>query len=125
MEFIDEQYSNQSYTLKDIKVLKSFFTFLKPYLKHFILLLILAVITTGCFALESRLSAALIGKIADQYLGNMSMEEVLKSFYLFLTVDTIIIVFGSISMFIVDYQLRKIGQYIIYDFRRSMFEHIS
>ena len=124
MEFIDEQYSNQSYTLKDIKVLKSFFTFLKPYLKHFILLLILAVITTGCFALESRLSAALIGKIADQYLGNMSMEEVLKSFYIFLTVDTIIIVFGSISMFIVDYQLRKIGQYIIYDFRRNMFEHV-
>ena len=124
MEFIDDQFSNQSYTLKDIKVLKGFLSFLKPYFKKFIFLIILSIIISGCFTLESRLSAILIEKISDQYLGKLDMNEVLKSFNIFLSIDLSIIGFGSFFLFIVDYQLRTLGQYIIYDFRRNMFQHV-
>lgn len=124
MEYIDEQYSNQSYSLKDIRVLKSFFNFLKPYLKEFIFLIFLSIVTTFCFTLESYFSSYLIDAINLQYQNKATLEETLRSFYLFLTLDILVLTIGSVLLYIVDYMLRKIGQYIIYDFRREMFDHV-
>ena len=124
MEFIDEQFSNQSYSLKDIKILKVFLNLLKPYLKQFILLIALGILTSFCFAMESYFSSFLIDAINLQYQNKATLEETLNTFYMFLTLDLVVLTTGSIFLFIVDYLLRKIGQYIIYDFRRQMFEHV-
>lgn len=124
MEFIDEQYSNQTYSLKDIRVLKSFFIFLKPYMRNFIFLIVLSIITSFCFTLESYFSSYLIDAINMQYQNKATLDETLKIFYTFLILDITVLSTGSVLLYIVDYTLRKIGQYIIYDFRGEMFKHV-
>ena len=124
MEFIDEQYSNQTYSLKDIRVLKSFFIFLKPYMRNFIFLIVLSIITSFCFTLESYFSSYLIDAINMQYQNKATLDETLKIFYTFLILDITVLSTGSVLLYVVDYTLRKIGQYIIYDFRGEMFKHV-
>ena len=124
MEFNDEQFSNQSYSLKDFKVLKNFFKFLKPYRKIFIDVLFLSIIVTACFTIEPYISSYIIDAVKQYELDKIDIIQTYDIFNLFLTLDIIVLVIGSILSYLVDYMLRKIGQFIIYDFRKKMFSHV-
>lgn len=124
MEFNDEQYSNQSYNLKDIKVLKSFFVFLKPYLKFFIFIIFLSLIASSCFTIESYFTSFMIDAIREYEVKKVTLEHTLNIFYLFLVLDIVVLILGSFLQYIVDFNLRRTGQNIIYDFRRKMFNHV-
>ena len=111
--------SNDRYSFKDISLLKYFKKYLKPYVVKFVFIIALDFIGAGLFTIEPVIIRTLLN-----YLYAPDMENPLSMVFLLAGLDIVSMSIASAVIFIASYQLKKIGQQIIYDIRNDLFDHI-
>lgn len=121
-ETIEEQ--NSSYSLKDIRILKSFIKYLKPYRISFLLLILFDVFVNFSWTAESMFFSLVLDSISDFENGILSLQQTKNDFFLYGGLTFSLLLFASIGTYVVSFYLRKIGQKIIYDFRKDIFSHV-
>lgn len=121
-ESIEEQ--NSSYSVKDMRIMKSFLKYLKPYRTSFSLLVFFDIFVNFSWTAESLFFSLVIDSISDFEKGLYSFQQTKSSFFLYGGLTFSLLFFASIGTYIVSFYLRKIGQKIIYDFRKDMFSHV-
>ncbi len=123
-EYENEQENSKIYSLKDLSSLKRFLRYLKPYLPFFISILIFDMILTFGYVSETFFVSRIIDIITNYEEGKITIDSATSSFW-FNTYSVIaILVILGFGAYFVDFSLRKIGQYVIYDFRKDMFSHV-
>ena len=128
-EILDEEnLQNKKYTIKDIKLIKFFVKYLKPYLTKFILVILLDFFVAAMFTIEPLFFSMIIDKLTVYFKvddPNYLNIEVLRYYlYIVIPLDFLCLFGGSIGAYFVSYQLRKIGQHVVRDFRNAIFEHV-
>lgn len=123
---MDEIYeeSNHTYSIRDMAILKSFYRYLKPHLAFFIFLIVLDLFVNFAWTAGSLFFSMIIDVISDYEKGILTLAEAKKSFFINTGIETLLMLFASTGTYYVSFQLRKVGQLVIYDFRKDMFHHV-
>lgn len=116
--------TNHSYSVKDIVVLKSFYKYLKPYKVEFFILIFFDIFVNFSWTAESLFFSQVLDSISDFEKGLLTLEQTKFNFFLYSGIDIFLLIFSAIGTYIVSYLLRKIGQKVIYDFRKEMFSYV-
>lgn len=118
---MEETIEMKQYSLKDTKILKGLLSYIKPYKKWFIFIILFDIIVNTAFSLDP-----LILRYMLDLLTNL---DVLKTNPL-LTVTGIILIdvclwiFGAFGGYYVNLSLKKIGQKVVKDMRDDLFSHV-
>lgn len=115
---------NHSYSVKDIVVLKSFYKYLKPYKVEFIFLIIFDIFVNFSWTGESLFFSQILDVISNYEQNLLSFDQTKYYFFIYFGIDMFLLLFAAVGTYIVSYLLRKIGQKVIYDFRKDMFDHV-
>ncbi|MFA6861321.1 MAG: ABC transporter ATP-binding protein [Bacilli bacterium] len=124
MTEFEEELETKQYSLKDTKLLKGFLPYIKPYLKHFIFILLLDIVVDTLFTVEPVVVSRLLNNLQQFSDGLMTQSEVLNSVILLMSIDASMMIVASLGAYLVNMGLKKIGSYIIRDFRNDMFKHV-
>ena len=122
----DESLQNKHYSLKDIKILKSFMHYLKPYMVSFSLILVLDIFVNAMFTVEPVLYSEIINILSDitSAAPKISVDEAKESIILFVSLDLAFLIAAAFLAFVVSYGLRKTGEKVIKDFRDDVYKHV-
>ncbi|MDD5885163.1 MAG: ABC transporter ATP-binding protein [Erysipelotrichaceae bacterium] len=123
-EFEEEQTPNKTYSLKDVKLLKAYVPFVKPYLVPLILLILLDIVVNICFTAEALMLSKNLDVVQAYLSEQISYEEALRSFLLYACLDIGMLLTASVLAYLVNFYLRKVGQKIVCDIRESLFNRV-
>lgn len=114
---------NQTYSIKDIRLLKSFYKYLTPYKVPFFLLIVFDLFVNFSWTAESLFFSMVLDSISEYEQGLLDISQAKHDFFLYGGINLLLLLFAAIGTYLVSYQLRKIGQKVIYDFRKDLFSH--
>lgn len=124
MTEFEEELETKQYSIKDTRLLKSFMKYIKPYLKLFISILLLDVVVDALFTVEPVVINYLLSALQKFTEGLVSKEETMKQVYILMGIDASMMIVASLGAYFVNIGLKKIGQYVIRDFRNDLFAHV-
>lgn len=97
-------------------VLMRLINYAKPYLKWFIVVLILVLVITGCELYRP----ILVGETIDKFIASGDFKGVTKIAVIYL----IVLITSFVCNFLQTWILQLTGQRIIYEIRQEVFEHV-
>ena len=103
--------------IKDSEIIKRLALYAKPYLKYFIFVLVLMVISTG----YDVISPILIGNIEELIKDDFEYSKLLSKVILYAS----ILIISLLSTYVQSIILQKIGQKIVSEIRMDTFKHIE
>lgn len=120
-EYIDEE--NPQVKLYDRKVINYMKKYVKPYIKHFIVVLLLLIIITGI----NLIGPYIFKLVIDNYLNAKNIPPIVKyrGVIIFGFLYFGIAVAGGILNFLQSVLLQYIGQKILYNIRTDIFAHLQ
>jgi len=121
---MDGEENAKTYGVKDLRLLKGFGKYLKPYLGRFTFLIVLDLFVNFFFTAESYLMSLNLDVINEVLNGTRAMDEGKRLFFLYFGLDLGLLLLASIGAYLVNYDLRKIGQRVVYDLRQALFHHV-
>ena len=114
----EEILEKRQYTMTDMEIVKRLMTYTIPFIKDFILVLVLMVITVAISVLEP----VLIGVSIDSLTGdNIDLDRLIVLLSIFVTV----ILVGALFNYLQPILLLLTGQKIIYNIREEIFTQIG
>ena len=119
----DKTIEQKQYSLKDIAIFKRIYRFFKPYLRVFILILLLDLFVIACFNLEPLIAKGMIDFLSSVERGN-DVKESMKIITFYICLDMGAWFFAGLGGYFVSLKLKKLGQRVIKDMRDEMFDHI-
>ena len=122
--FEEETASTKAYSYKDLKMLKAYLPFVKPYLFRLILIIVLDLFVNFCFTAEALVLSKNLDIIQEYLNGAVVYEEAHADFVLLTSLDLGMLLFASFAAYFVNFLLRKIGQEIVYDIRNALFDRV-
>lgn len=123
-EILDEEKKTSKYQPKDIKTIKYFVKYLKPYKWRFIIFVILNLIVNSLFTLEPLLLSYLIDELTNYTNKLIGLNELLRYLYICIPLEFVCLMGGAFGTFFITYELKKIGQRVVKDFRDDIFKHV-
>ncbi len=120
--FEEETTSTKAYSYKDLKMLKAYLPFVKPYLFRLIVIIVLDLLVNFCFTAEALVLSKNLDIIQEYLNGTVVYEEAHADFVLLTSLDLGMLFFASFAAYVVNFLLRKIGQEIVYDIRNALFD---
>ncbi|MDD6240820.1 MAG: ABC transporter ATP-binding protein [Eubacteriales bacterium] len=124
MDAFEEETSSKAYSYKDLKMLKAYLPFVKPYLFRLIVIIVLDLLVNFCFTAEALVLSKNLDIIQEYLNGAVLYEEAHRDFILLTSLDLGMLFFASFAAYIVNFFLRKIGQEIVYDIRNALFDRV-
>jgi len=122
--FEEETTSTKAYSYKDLKMLKAYLPFVKPYLFRLIVIIVLDLLVNFCFTAEALVLSKNLDIIQEYLNGTVVYEEAHADFVLLTSLDLGMLFFASFAAYVVNFLLRKIGQEIVYDIRNALFDRV-
>lgn len=119
----DEIVLEKKYSLKDTKILKGLFSYIKPYKKEFIFILVLDLFVNAAFSIDPLIFKYLIDYISVQVKNPSSTDPMITAGFIIM-IDIILWILGSIAGYYVNFGLKKIGQKVVRDMRNELFAHV-
>ncbi|MFK5883206.1 MAG: ABC transporter ATP-binding protein [Candidatus Izemoplasma sp.] len=114
----EEILEKRQYTMTDMQIVKRLMTYTIPFLKDFVIVLILMVITVAISVLEP----VLIGVSIDTLTGDdIDLDKLIVLLSIFITV----ILVGALFNYLQTILLQVTGQKIIYNIREEIFTHLE
>jgi len=124
MDAFEEETSSKAYSYKDLKMLKAYLPFVKPYLFRLIVIIVLDLLVNFCFTAEALVLSKNLDIIQEYLNGTVVYEEAHADFVLLTSLDLGMLFFASFAAYVVNFLLRKIGQEIVYDIRNALFDRV-
>jgi ATP-binding cassette subfamily B protein len=114
----EENVDKRLHTMKDSEIFKRLMEYARPYLKEFIIVFFMMVVTVVMAIYEPYF----IGKAIDLIkTGDFSFNTL----YTYLSILVLMIIIGSIFNYLHSIMLQKTGQSIIYNIREEIFTHLE
>ncbi len=118
---MEETIETKQYSLKDTKILKGLFGYIRPYRTWFFLVILLDVFVDAAFSLDPLIVKYMMDLLADtSKLGS----DPLMSVTWIILVDVGLWIFGALGGYYVNLALKKIGQKVVRDMRDELFSHV-
>lgn len=120
----EEELEQKQYSFKDVFLLKTYYSYLKPYRKPFFLAIFIDLFINICFTIEPVILRYLINALTAFNDGTLTFDEALRQALLFVGLDLGLMLFAIFGAYFITMALKKIGQKVIYDIRCQLFDHV-
>ena len=118
---MEEAIETKQYSLKDTKILKGLFRYIRPYQNWFIGIILLDVFVNAAFSLDP-----LIVKYMMDILNKLDTlkTDPLLTVSAIIMLDVTLWIIGSFGGYYVNLSLKKIGQKVVKNMRDDLFSHV-
>lgn len=118
---MEETIETKQYSLKDTKILKGLFRYIRPYQNWFIGIILLDVFVNAAFSLDP-----LIVKYMMDILNKLDTlkTDPLLTVSAIIMLDVTLWIIGSFGGYYVNLSLKKIGQKVVKNMRDDLFSHV-
>ncbi len=118
---MEETIETKQYSLKDTKILKGLFRYIRPYQNWFIGIILLDVFVNAAFSLDP-----LIVKYMMDILNKLNTlkTDPLLTVSAIIMLDVTLWIIGSFGGYYVNLSLKKIGQKVVKNMRDDLFSHV-
>lgn len=120
----DDNYTDVKYKASDLKVIKYFTKYVKPYKTQFILLVVFDLIVNALFTLEPLVYSLLIDELTKFNANSIELASLLQYLYIIVPLEFVCLMGGAFGAYFVGFGLRKVGQKVVRDFRNDIFYHV-
>ncbi len=103
--------------------LKGLLRFFLPYVKGFLIVILLDIFVTACFNLEPLVTKAMLDFLSEVEKGS-DVSKNMQTISFFIIGDMLLWLVGGLGGYFVTLTLKKMGQHVVRDMRNEMFTHI-